>query len=219
MKLYSYWRSSSSWRVRIVLAYKNIAYEYAAVNLAPNSAHHFSEDSAPNPLRQVPVLEWQEGERSLRLTQSVAIAEYLEERYPNPPLLPQAALARARVRQVVEIINSGIQPLHNSGTLADLRSLSDEERVQAFARSKIERGLSALEALALAHAGRFSVGDSPTLADVFLVPQLYVARRFRVELIPYPKLGEIEGALSSLPAFERAHPDRQPDAPGAPPAL
>ncbi|HMJ15149.1 MAG TPA: maleylacetoacetate isomerase [Polyangiaceae bacterium] len=214
MKLYSYWRSSSAWRVRIVLAWKGIPYEYVAVNLLPDAAENASAGyAAVNPLEQVPTLEWTEAERVVRLAQSVAIAEYLEERFPQPHLFPKTTLARARMRQAVEIINSGIQPLQNSGTIAALRALSDEDQVRAWVRNAMVRGLAALESLALGQAAEFLVGDEPSLADAYLVPQLYNARRYAVDLTPYPKLTEIEAAAVSLEAFARAHPDEQPDAP------
>lgn len=214
MKLYSYWRSSSAWRVRIALAWKRIPYEYVAVNLSPDSAENASDSyAAMNPLKQVPTLEWTEGERVVRLTQSVAIAEYLEERFPEPHFFPQSTLERARVRQAVEIVNSGIQPLQNSATLAALRALCDEDGVKAWIRNAMARGLAALESLALARGAVFLVGDEPSLADACLVPQLYNARRFGVDLTPYPKLTEIEAAAGPLEAFARAHPDQQPDAP------
>ncbi|HEY6559114.1 MAG TPA: maleylacetoacetate isomerase [Polyangiaceae bacterium] len=214
MKLYSYWRSSSAWRVRIVLAWKAIPYEYVAVNLAPDAAENASESyAAVNALGQVPTLEWTEAGRVVRLTQSVAIAEYLGERFPEPHFIPKGTLERARVRQAVEIVNSGIQPLQNSATVAALRALCDEDGVKTWIRNGMTRGLAALESLALGHGGAFLVGNEPSLADACLVPQLYNARRFAVDLAPYPKLTEIEAATGSLEAFARAHPDQQPDAP------
>jgi maleylpyruvate isomerase len=216
VKLYSYWRSSSAWRVRIVLAWKAVPYAYVAVNLSPDKPENTSEGyAAVNVLRQVPTLEWTEAERVVRLTQSVAIAEYLEERFPEPHLFPKSELARARMRQAVEIVNSGIQPLQNSATITALRALCGETEVKAWIRSAMTRGLAALEALALAHGAAFLVGDVPSWADACLIPQLYNARRFAVDLTPYPKLIEIEAATASLEAFVRAHPDQQPDAPVA----
>lgn len=214
MKLYSYWRSSSAWRVRIVLAWKAIPYEYVAVNLSPDTAENASDSyAAVNRLQQVPTLEWTEAERVVRLTQSVAIAEYLEERFPEPHFLPGSPLARARARQAVEIVNSGIQPLQNSGTITALRAFCDDDGVKAWIRRAMARGLAALESLALAHGAAFLVGDEPSLADACLIPQLYNARRFGVDVTPYPKLTEIEAATARLEAFASAHPDQQPDAP------
>lgn len=213
-KLYSYYRSTSAWRVRIVLEYKGIHYIYAPVNLAPEVTEQDSEGyGSVNPFRQVPTLEWHDGERLVRLAQSVAIAEYLEERHPTPALLPEGALARARVRRAVEIVNSGIQPHQNSRTVATLRGLTGEPQIAEWCRGAIARGLGALEVGAREHGGRFSVGDALSLADVFLVPQLYNARRFGVDPAPFPKLFEIEARAAVHPAFVRAHPDHQPDAP------
>jgi len=215
VKLYSYYRSSSAWRVRTVLEWKGLSYEYQAVNLAPGvSEQRAPEFAAVNPLQQVPTLEWADGERPIRLTQSVAIAEYLEETHPTPPLLPRAAVARARVRQVVELVTSGIQPLQNTATLAAVARLTTADGVREWAEGAIARGLAALETFAVAFGGLYTVGDDVTLADVFLVPQLYNARRFAVPLAPYPKLVEIDARASALPAFARAHPDRQIDSPG-----
>lgn len=221
MRLFSYWRSSASWRVRIVLAHKRIPYEYVAVNLAAGHEEQRAEAyRAVNPMHQVPVLEWSEGGRVQRLTQSVAIAEYLEAAHPAPPLLPRDALGQARVRELVEIVNSGTQPLHNSGTLKNVRALGGEEAAARWAADAIAHGLAALEAHlradAAAHAGRHAIGDAVTLADVFLVPQVYNAERFGVSLAPFPRCVEVAARASELPAFAAAHPDRQPDAPQAP---
>lgn len=213
MKLHSYWRSTSSWRVRIVLSLKGVPYEYVAVNLLPE----VSEQKAPryeevNPFRQVPVLEWDDGGKLVRLGQSIAIAEYLDETYPDPPLLPRDPLARAYVRQAVEIVNSGVQPLQNVSVVAAVRGMAGHEVANRWTKDVIARGLHALETLARHRAGRFSVGDELSLADVYLVPQLYNARRFGVDLSPYMRLGAIETRAAGLEAFARAHPSRQPDA-------
>jgi maleylpyruvate isomerase len=214
VKLYSYWRSSSAWRVRTVLELKGVAYEYVPVDIAPGtSAQERDEYAAVNPLRQVPVLEWLESGELVRLTQSVAIAEYLEERFPEPPLLPAAPLARARVREAVEIVNSGIQPLQNTRTLAWFRQASGEEGATRWAKEAIVRGLDALEELAAAHGGRYLVGGQVSLADVYLAPQLYNARRFGFDLSPYTQLQQVEENAGALDAFRRARPERQPDAP------
>jgi maleylpyruvate isomerase len=212
-KLYSYWRSSSAWRVRIALAWKGLAYEYVAVNIQPGKdEQHAVGFATVNALRQVPVLELSGGGRTLRLTQSVAIAEYLEEAHPSPPLLPADAVLRARMREMVEIVASGVQPLQNLSVTAELRRLGGDDAATAFARDAIARGLQALEDRARAHGGSYCVGDAPTLADVFLVPQLYNARRFGVDLGAVPWLLAIEARAGALPAFVAAHPDRQPDA-------
>jgi maleylpyruvate isomerase len=216
VKLYSYFRSSSAWRVRIVLAHKNIPYEYVSVNLAPDVlGQEKSSYLVVNPMRQVPTLEWTEGDAVIRLTQSVAIVEYLEETRPIPPLMPKDPVLRGYVRRAVELVNSGIQPLQNSTTLARVREMGSEADVTQWTESAMARGFEALEAHARTVGRNFSVGDQLSLADVFLVPQLYNARRFGIEVARYPRLLEIEGTLASIPAFTKAHPDVQPDSPRA----
>jgi maleylpyruvate isomerase len=208
MKLYSYWRSSSSWRVRIALAWKQLAYDYVAVDLLGAGEQHSERHRALNPLAQVPVLELDDGRR---LTQSMAIIEYLEEAHPSPPLLPRDAYQRARARSLAELVNSGVQPLQNLSVLKHVkRALGQDE--QAWGRHFVERGLRALEAEAQSGAGRFLVGESPTIADVFLVPQMLGARRFGVDLALLPTLVRIERECVQLPAFIAAAPESQPDA-------
>lgn len=213
MKLYSYWRSSCAYRVRIVLNLKGLSYEYHAVNIAPGVSEQASETySAVNPMRQVPTLEWEEAGTVVRLTQSVAIAEYIEEHVSEPPLLPKAPLVRARVREAVEIVNSGTQPLQNTGVLAELRQLDGEGGAQRWAARVIASGLAALELRAQVHAGRFLVGDAISLADVFLLPQLYNARRAGVDIVQFPRLLDVEAQALSLEPVSRARPENQPDA-------
>jgi maleylpyruvate isomerase len=213
MKLYSYYRSSSAWRVRIALAYKRVAYEYIAVDLSPETLGQGSPSYASiNPMRQVPTLEWAENGSVVRLTQSVAITEYLEETHPDPALLPRDPVLRAYVRRAVEIVNSGVQPLQNSMTLAAVRRIGSDGDVVRWTDDAMTRGLVALELYAQEVGGTYCIGDEPSLADVFLVPQLYNARRFGVDLDRYPTLLDIERKLSALPAFSAAHPDVQPDA-------
>lgn len=212
MKLYSYWRSSSAWRVRLALNLKGLSYAYEAVHLLKDGGQQNSDAyRALNPMRTVPMLELEEGGQVRRLTQSVAILEYLEERYPTPALLPSDPLLRARVRMLVEMVNSGIQPLQNLSVLQFVKGeLQRDEK--AFAAHWNVRGLTALEAAVKETAGTYCLGESVSLADIFLVPQLYGARRFAVDLTPYPTLTRIEAACEKLPAFQAAHPDRQPDA-------
>lgn len=211
-RLYGYWRSSSTWRVRIGLALKGIAYEHAPVNLLRLEQFH-EEHRARNPTGQVPVLEVEEGGRTLRLVQSMAILEWLDERFPDPPLLPPDLDGRARVRALAEHVNSGIQPYQNAIVLRTLKE-KHPGLEKEFARLFNERGLVALErAVSDGHAGRFCHGDAPGLADCYLVPQLYSARRFGVDLAPMPTLRRIEEACAALAPFQAAHPDRQPDAP------
>jgi maleylpyruvate isomerase len=213
MKLYGYWRSSCSWRVRIALGLKGIDYEYVPVHLLEGE-QHASDHASRNPMEQVPVLEVEHAGRVHRLGQSLAIMEFLEEAFPQPPLLPADPIARARTRQLAEIVNSGIQPMQNLGVLERLAAVAPAADKKAWAAHFVARGLGALEALARETAGRYLVGESITLADVCLVPQLYGARRFGVALDPFPTLTAVESRLGENEAFDKAHADRQPDALG-----
>jgi maleylpyruvate isomerase len=210
-RLYGYWRSSSAWRVRIALGLKGIAYESTAVNLL-SGEQDAPEHVARSPLHQVPVLEVARHGPPLRLVQSMAILEWLEERHRDPPLLPADADGRARVRALAEHVNSGIQPYQ---TTAALRWLKERQpgQEQVWVRHWLARGLAGLEAAVAERPGRFCHDDAPGLADCYLVPQLYAARRFEVELSACPRLLAVEAACQALPAFQAAHPDRQPDAP------
>jgi maleylpyruvate isomerase len=212
MKLYSYWRSSSSWRVRIALNLKNVPYQYEAIHLVKDGGQQNTpEYEAKNPLRTVPMLEWEEGGRLQRLSESMAIVLFLEDRYPSPPLLPKDPLAKAQAWMLAEICNAGIQPLQNQVVTKKVKNELNADD-QAWARFWNERGLKALEARCQAVAGKFCVGDSVTVADVCLVPQLYSARRFGVDLKPFPTLTRIEAACEGIDAFARARPEKQPDA-------
>jgi maleylpyruvate isomerase len=215
MIFYDYWRSGSAWRVRLALQLKGISFERRPVNLLADE-QHAPEFRALNPQGQVPVLVIPPdtpGARPQVLTQSMAILAYLEERFPTPPLLPPAGAlaARARARQLAEMINSGIQPFQNLSLLAWLRGAAVADP-PAVAREFNTRGLAAVEQLAAESAGKFLVGDTPTIADVYLTPQLYAARRFAVDLTPYPTLLRVEAAAAALPAFAAARPERQTDA-------
>jgi maleylpyruvate isomerase len=210
MKLSSYWRSSSAWRVRIGLAYKGIEHELVFVHLLRDGGEQRRDDFAEkNPMAQVPVLEVDGPRGVFRLTQSMAILEYLEEVKPEPPLFPKAPELRARARELAEIVNSGVQPLQNLRFLREMKALG----VDPFpvTRGYIATGLAALERHALESRGAFLVGDAVSIADVYLVPQLYAARRFGVELEPYPTLLRVEKACEALPAFQKAHANAQPD--------
>lgn len=214
MRLYGYWRSSSTWRVRIALRHKGIAYDDRPVHLLREGGEqHSPEYRALNPMEEVPTLELEhQGAGRLRLGQSLAIIQYLEAVKPDPPLLPADPYLRARAWQLAEIVNSGVQPFQNASVL---RRIKEDLRGDdlAWVRHFIGRGLRALEALATETAGTFLVGDAVSVADLCLVPQLYGARRFGVDLAPFPVLVRVEAACEALPAFADAHPDRQSDAP------
>ncbi len=213
LRLYSYWRSSSSWRVRIGLALKGLPYGYEAVDLRAG-AQWSAAHRARSPAAQVPVLEVaEEGGRTLRLVQSMAILEWLDERWPERPLLPPDLEGRARVRALAEHVNSGTQPYQNAIVLKTLK-----ERLPGYekewVRTFVGRGLEALErALSDGGAGRFCHGDAPGLADCYLVPQVASARRFGVDLAPFPTVRRIDAACAALAPFQAADAERQPDAP------
>lgn len=209
LKLHGYWRSTSTWRVRIGLHLKGLRFETAPVDLLAGE-QHAAGFAAINPLGMVPALEVTEGGRTVRLAQSMAILEWLEERFPSPPLLPRDALARAKARQLAEIVNSSIQPLHNQLVLQRVEAGGLDRR--EWGSFWVKRGLAALEREAVASAGRFLVGDEPTVADACLVPQLYGARRFGVDPSAFPTLARIESTCADLPAFRAAHAEAQPDA-------
>ena len=212
MKLYDYFRSSAAYRVRIALNVKGLAPERAFVHLRRN-AQRDDGYLALNPQGLVPALLTDDG---AVLAQSLAIVEYLEETHPSPPLLPGDAAARARVRGIALQIACDIHPLDNLRVLRYLLHTVGvtEEQKDAWYKYWIDVGLEALE-IQLSRdgaTGRFCHGDTPTLADVCLVPQLANARRVAMDLSPYPTLTRIEAACRALPAFAAAEPSRQPDA-------
>jgi maleylpyruvate isomerase len=209
MKLFNYWRSSASWRVRIALTHKGIDYEYIPVHLVNNGGEQNKDDYRTlNPMQQVPFLLLDDGRG---IGQSVAIIEYLEECFPNPALLPKDSFLRAKARQLVECINAGIQPLQNLSVTQKLKAEFQANDIAWIQHFNV-KGLSALEAIAAETAGDFLVGNDVTIADVFLAPQLYSSRRFQVDLSPYPTLLRAEKNAMQLPAFQKAHADQQPDA-------
>ncbi len=211
MILYDYWRSSAAYRVRIALALKGLAYRPVPVDLA-GGAQAGAEFRAVNPQGLVPVLD----DGGIVLAQSPAILEYLEETHPQPPLLPATAAARADVRRLAAMVACDIHPLGNVRVLRYLRAEfgAGDESVTAWVHHWIEAGFRPLEALLAGRDGRFCHGDAPTLADVCLVPQMYNARRFGLDLAPYPTLVRIDAACRALPAIAAAAPERQPDCPG-----
>ncbi len=212
MKLFSYWRSSSSWRVRIALAFKSLPYEYIAVHLTENGgAQHRPEYRVYNPLAEVPSLAFECKGQPAVLTQSVAILEFLEEMHPEPALLPKDVFLRAKTRQMMHVISSGIQPMQNLVVLERVEQLGGEK--VAWVRHWIHRGLAVLEDEAKLFGGKCMVQDSVTMADVCLVPQLATARRFGVDFSAYPTLVQIDSYLAALPAFIAAAAEAQPDAP------
>lgn len=208
--LHNYWRSSASHRVRIALGLKQLPYEYVAVNLLHGD--QFAEAyRARNPLARVPTLEITEDDGTRRtLTQSLPIIEYLEERWPEPPLLPQDPYLRARARSLAEIVNSFLQPLQNLSTTNRVKELGGD--VQAWVTGFLPPGLAAFATAAAETAGAFCVGDAPTIADCCLVPQLASARRFGFDFAGLELLLEIEARCLALPAFSAAAPPQQPDA-------
>jgi maleylacetoacetate isomerase len=213
MKLYNYFRSSASFRVRIALNFKGLPYEYAVVHLTKGGGQQFApEFRAINPDALIPVLD----DEGRRLTQSLAIIEYLEETHPEPPLLPAAPLERAYVRAIALGIACEIHPLNNLRVLRYLvRDLKvTDEQKDAWYRHWVEEGLAAIEARLVAEqrSGHYALGSRVTLADVVLVPQIFNARRFDCRLDHVPTVMRIFDHCMELPAFVDAQPERQPDA-------
>lgn len=211
--LHNYFRSSSSYRVRIALNLKGLPYDYVAVHLNREGGEQFRpEFKSLNPQGLVPVL----CEGDIELSQSLAILEYLEEKYPDPALLPKSIEDRARVRQQALAIACEIHPLNNLRVLKFITGslgMSEDAKMN-WIKHWTELGLSALEQelSRSKQRGRFCFGDTPTMADCCLVPQLFNAQRFGIDLAPYPTLVKINDECGKLPEFERAHPSRQPDA-------
>jgi maleylacetoacetate isomerase len=213
MQLYTYFRSSAAWRVRIALALKGITATPDFIHLLKNGGQQNSEAfRRKNPMGVVPVLELDDG---TLLTQSLAIVEYLEEIHPTPALLPADAVARAKVRAFALGIACEIHPLNNLRVLQYLEHVMGQSREprHAWYHHWIAEGLTALEALLQgAGSGPFCFGESPSLADVCLVPQMANARRYKCPLDAYPTLLRAETAALALPAFSDTAPDKQPDA-------
>jgi len=210
VRLYTYWRSTSAYRVRIALALKGIAVEQLPVHLVRGGGEqHAPAYAALNPQQRLPTLVLDDG---TVLTQSPAILEYLEEAYPAPPLLPASAVARAKVRAVAALIGCDIHPLNNVSPLTVLRRemQQDEAAVSAWIARWITDGFAAVEQLIGAEG--YCFGHEPGLADLYLIPQLYSARRFNVPLEAFPRILRVEALAATHPAFMAAHPARQADA-------
>jgi maleylacetoacetate isomerase len=210
VKLYSYFRSSAAYRVRIALNLKGLAYETVPVHLVKEGGHNRRpEFRAINPQMRVPALSVPTGDV---LIQSLAIIEYLDETHPEPPLLPQDPIARAQARALAEIVACDIHPLNNIGSLRYLkRELHQEQAaIDAWYHHWVLAGFEALEALV--RPGPYACGGAVTVADLCLVPQVYNARRLNVPLDKFPKIVAIDTACLALPAFDRARPENQPDA-------
>lgn len=216
LSLHSYWRSSAAYRVRIGLNLKDLPYDIVSVHLVREGGdQHRAEYAETNPQRLVPVL--QHGQRMLR--QSLAILEYLDEMWPEPALLPATARDRQRVRALAQLVACDIHPLNNLRVLQYFEhdwGVPQPER-EVWIRHWITEGFAAFEALLQGNpsTGEFCDGHAPTIADCCLVPQVYNARRFSIDMSPYPTIARIEAACLALPAFDAARPERQPDAPKA----
>ncbi|HUQ76542.1 MAG TPA: maleylacetoacetate isomerase [Burkholderiales bacterium] len=211
MKLYTYFRSSAAFRVRIALNLKGVSYEPVLVHLAKGE-HRQPQYAQVNPQALLPTLELDDG---TRLTQSLAIIEWLDEKHPAPLLIPKDTLARARVRSLSYLIASEIHPLNNLRVLQHLKRAlgQSQEQIDEWYRYWIADGLAKLEAeLARAGTGKFSHGDLPGMADCCLVPQIFNAKRYNSELKPYPKTMRVFDNCMQLDAFDRAQPSKQPDA-------
>ncbi len=212
MKLYNFFRSGTSHRLRIALNLKGLDTQYIPVDL--RTEQHLKDDfKAVNPQMLVPALATDDGKV---LIQSPAIIEWLEETHPMPALLPTAPHERAHVRALAAIVGCDIHPINNRRILEYLRHQfgADEAAINAWCGTWISAGFDAYEALLAqdAQRGRFSFGDAPSIADVYLVPQIESARRFKVDLSRWPLIGAVDKACAELDAFQRAAPTRQPDA-------
>lgn len=213
IRLHSYWRSSASYRVRIALALKGLDYETAAVSLIRDGGEQLKDEYRKlNPQARVPLLEHD----GLLISQSLAIVEYLDEVFPEPPLLPADAQGRARVRSLAQLVGCDVHPLNNLGVLKYLKAnfAADEAQIADWYRHWIVQGFAALE-LRLnreAATGSFCHGDQPGMADLFLVPQVYNARRYEVDMSAFSRIVAIDASCTALDAFQRAMPETQPDA-------
>ena len=207
MKLYGYFRSSAAYRVRIALNLKGLSYEQVPVNLLKKE-QATATYAAVNPQQRVPAFDTGDA----ILIQSPAILEYLDEVYPEPPLLPMGAVNRAQVRAIASLIACDIHPLNNSGTLAYLKNRlgHDQAAADEWYAHWVREGFDAIESLL--GPGPYAFGSRITLADIYLVPQVFNARRFNVSLEAYPKIAAVEAACADHKAFQDAAPANQPDA-------
>ena len=216
LQLYSYWRSSAAYRVRIGLNLKGLAHDIVPVHLLHDGGQQHSDVyRSINPQQLVPVL----GHGNRRLSQSLAILEYLDEVWPTPPLLPSTSRERHRVRALSQLVACDIHPLNNLRVLQYFEqewSVPQPERDE-WVRHWILEGFAAAEAMVAEHpsTGTFCEGNTPSMADCCLIPQVYNARRFGVDMAQFPTLQRIEAACLELPAFDAARPEQQPDAPAA----
>ena len=210
--LYSYFRSSASYRVRIALHYKNISFKYSPVHLIQNGGEQYSTEYRKlNPQAQVPCLI----HNNKPISQSMAIIQYLEDVCREPALFPNTAYEKALVIQLCELINSGIQPLQNLKVLKSLTSefgLSEEKKLQ-WIQKWIRLGLHSFEHLITHTSGQHCFGDTPSAADAFLIPQIYNAKRFEIVMEEFPLLNKIDLNCQKLEAFKKSAPEQQPDAP------
>jgi len=211
MKLYNYFRSGTSYRTRIVLNLKGLAYEYVPVSLIKGEQHSAAFDTI-NSMHGVPVLEVD----GTHIAQSPAIIEYLEETHPAPPLLPKDAVKRAHVRAMAAIVGCDMHPLNNLRVMNYLRDEFGQhtDGLNKWAARWLKAGFDAIETLLRADKMRkgFCFGSTPTIADAYLVPQIFTAQRLKFDLAPYPEIMKVVEQCNAIPAFADAHPSKQPDA-------
>lgn len=206
LKLYDYWRSSAAYRLRIALHLKGVAFESVEISLHPDvRAQHSDKYRALNPQMRVPAIEV-DGQV---VGQSMAILEWLEETYPTPSILPADPLLRLRARALADTIACDVHPLNNPSVLNVLKGTygADGDAISVWYADWITRGFTALEAQVAGHDTPFLFGDAPTIAEITLIPQIYNAQRFDVDLTPFPTLMKIDAACRNLPAFAAATPE------------